>query len=181
MTTDTPIAVAAAEPPLILTIDIGSSSARVVVYDRHGRAVEGIIAQERYTLRTATNGTTEDDPDVALERAARCVDAVLHLAGPLVVQIGAVAVDTLVSTILAVDAAGGPLTPLISYADTRNDADADALRSTLDEHAVHDRTDCLIRTSYCPARLAWLRRVQTEVWRTAARFVTLGEYLEARR
>jgi gluconokinase len=169
-----------AEPPLILTIDIGSSSARVMLYDRQGRAVEGIAAQERYEMRTTAAGAAEDDPDGALERAARCVDAALAAAGPLAQQIGAVAVDTLVSNFLALDDAGRALTPLTSYADTRNDADADNLRAALDERAVHDRTGCLLRTSYWPARLAWLRRVQPEVWRTAARFVTLGEYLETR-
>ncbi|HEX9371486.1 MAG TPA: gluconokinase [Roseiflexaceae bacterium] len=168
------------EAPLVLAIDIGSSSARVVLYDRRGHAIDGGVAQERYAIRTTADGAAEDDPDAAIERAARCVDAVLRQAGPLVAQIGAVAVDTLVSTILAIDAAGRPLTPLITYADTRSAVDADALRRTLDERAVHDRTGCLLRTSYWPARLAWVRRTRPDIWRMAARWITLGEYLELR-
>ena len=115
---------AKAEAPLILTIDAGTSSARALLYDGRGRAVEGIVAQERYTIRTGPDGAVEDDPDAALERIWRCVDAALAQAGPLAQQIRAVAIDTLVSNILAIDAAGRPLTPLITYADTRNDADA---------------------------------------------------------
>jgi gluconokinase len=91
-----------------------------------------------------------------------------------------VAIDTLVSNILAVDAAGRPLTPLITYADTRNDADAVELRRTLDERAVHQRTGCLLRTSYWPARLAWFRRTQPDIWRAQPRWITIGEYLELR-
>jgi gluconokinase len=151
---------AAVETPLVLAIDIGSSSARVVLYDGRGRAIDGLVAQERYTIGTCADGAAEDDADAAIARVARCVDAVLRLAGPLTAQIGAVAVDTLVTTTLAIDAAGRPLTPLITYADTRNAADADDLRHTLDERAVHDRTGCLLRTSYWPARLAWFRRIQ---------------------
>src|SRR6266545_1380972 len=108
------------EAPLVLAIDIGSSSARVVLYDRRGHAIDGAVAQERYVIRTTADGAAEDDPDAAIERAARCVDAVLRQAGPLVAQIGAVAVDTLGTTTLAIDAAGRPLTPLITYADTRS-------------------------------------------------------------
>ena len=93
---------------------------------------------------------------------------VLAQAGPLAEQIRAVAIDTLVSNILAIDAAGRPLTPLITYADTRNDADAIELRRTLDERAVHQRTGCLLRTSYWPARLAWFRRTQPDIWRATA-------------
>lgn len=180
MVASTAIGAASAEPPLILTIDIGSSSTRVLLYDRLGRSVEGVSAQERYQLRTTPDGAAEDDADAALERAARCVDVALEQAGASVPQIGGVAVDTLVSNILAVDGAGRPLTPLVTYADTRNDADADALRRVLDEETVQERTGCLLRTSYWPARLAWFRRVQPHIWRRAARWITLGEYLELR-
>ncbi|MBK9712441.1 MAG: gluconokinase [Kouleothrix sp.] len=174
------MAIADAEPPLVLAIDIGSSSARVVLYDGRGRAVDGVVAQEQYAIHTTADGAAEDDPDAALARVARCVDAALRLAGPLASRIGAVAVDTLATTTMAIDAAGRPLTPLITYADTRNAADADALRQSLDERAVHDRTGCMLRTSYWPARLAWLRRTRPEVWRSAARWISVGEYLELR-
>ena len=170
----------AAEPPLILTLDIGTSSARVLLFDRQGRAVEGVTAQERYEMRTTAEGASEDDPDESLERAARCVDLALSQTGPLAKHIAAVAVTTLVSNILAIDGSGSALTPLVSYADTRNDPDVDALRAALDERTVHERTGCLLRTSYWPARLAWFKRVQPQVWQSAARWITLGEYLELR-
>jgi gluconokinase len=176
----TSIASAGIEAPLVLTIDIGSSSARVALYDRLGRAVVGCTAQERYTLQMGADGAAEDDPDAALERAARCLDEVLAEAGPLAPQIAGVATATMATTLLGLDAAGRPLTPLRTYADTRAALDADALRAKLDEAAAHDRTGCLLRPSYWPAQLAWTRRLQPEIWRAAARWVTLGEYLELR-
>lgn len=174
------IALEAAEAPLILTLDIGSSSTRAALYDRQARIVTGVTAQEPYEVRATVGGAVEDDPDTAIERAARCIDGVLVLAGHAADRIGGVALDTLVSNILAVDAQGQPLTPVITYADTRNALDADALRADLDEAVVHERTGCLLRTSYWPARLAWFRRTRPDVWRDAARFITLGEYLEWR-
>ncbi|MEO7911301.1 MAG: gluconokinase [Roseiflexaceae bacterium] len=169
-----------AEAPLILTIDAGTSSARALLYDARGRAIEGLVAQERYTIRSGADGAVEDDPDAALERIWRCLDAVLEQAGQLAQQIRAVAIDTLVSNILAIDATGRPLTPLITYADTRNDADAIELRRAIDERAVHQRTGCLLRTSYWPARLAWFRRTQPDIWRAKPRWITIGEYMELR-
>lgn len=168
------------EGPLVLAIDIGSSSTKVRLYDGLGRAVEGISAQENSEIRTTADGAAEDDPDAALERAARCVDAALSQAGPLAEKIGAVAIDTLVSNLMAINGAGRPITPLITYADTRDTADAEALRGRLDEGTVQDRTGCLLRTSYWPALLAWFRRAQPKVWREAARWITLGEYIELR-
>jgi gluconokinase len=164
--------------PLILTLDLGSSSTRALLFDAQGRPLDGVLGRQPYTLQATADGTSEDDPDAAIARAAACIDDVLAQAGPLAEQIGAVAVDTLASSFLALDEADRPLTPMISYADTRNDSDSQELRSQLDEHAVHQRTGCLLRTSYWPARLAWLRRTRPEIWCKAARFVTIGEYLE---
>jgi gluconokinase len=165
---------------LILTIDIGSSSVRVLLFDGLGRLVDGVAAQERYSLRTAVDGSSVDDPDVAVERVARCIDVALRQAGPLAAQIDAVAVDTLVGNLLLIDEHSRPITPLFTYADTRSADDAERLRKTLDEAIVHARTGCLLRTSYWPARLAWLRRSQPNLWAHTARFITLGEYLELR-
>src|SRR4029078_12853716 len=80
-----------AEAPLILTIDAGTSSARALLYDARGRAIEGLVMQERYNIRSGPDGAVEDDPDSALERIWRCVDAALAQAGPLAQQIIAVA------------------------------------------------------------------------------------------
>jgi gluconokinase len=167
-----------ASAPLVLALDMGSSSTRALLYDSRARLVDGVGAQEGYALQTDKDGASEDQPAEALARLGRCVDALLQQIGPDAARIGAVATATLASTLIGLDAAGRPLTPLLTYADTRNDADALALRRRLDERAVHQRTGSLLRTSYWPARLAWLRRARPEVWRSVARWVTLGEWVE---
>ncbi|HEY7349124.1 MAG TPA: gluconokinase [Ktedonobacterales bacterium] len=168
--------------PLILTIDAGTSSVRVQLYDHQGRQVEGVASHEPCHLHTTAEGAVEEHPDEMLARIERCLDAALEQAKTrlLASAVSGVACDTLAATILAIDKAGRPITPLITYADTRNAQDSEALRRQLDERAIHDRTGCMLRSSYWPARLAWFRRTQPEVWRNAARWITLGEYLELR-
>lgn len=162
----------------ILTLDIGSSSTRASLFDARGRSVVGCSAQEHSTLRVAPDGAAEDDAEATLARAARCIDAVLAKAGPLASQIRAVAVATMATTLVGLDLAGRPLTPLRTYADTRGSVDAEQLRATLGEAAVHDRTGCLLRASYWPAQLTSIRRAEPELWRRVRRWATLGEYLE---
>src|SRR5689334_15868740 len=116
----TTVALSDADPPLVMTIDAGTSSVRVLLFDRAGRSVAEVAAQEQYTIHTAADGRSEADPDELLERIGRCVDRASAQAGPRAREIGGVAIATLVSNILALDAAGRPLTPLITYADTRN-------------------------------------------------------------
>jgi gluconokinase len=172
------VSVAAAETPLILTVDIGSSSVRVLLYDRLGRQVAGIGAQERYEILATLNGAAEMDPDRLLAQVACAIDGALAQAGAAAGQIGGVAIDSFVTSLLAVDGSGRPLTPVITYADTRAGDDAAQLRRELDENAVQQRTGCLLRAGYWPARLAWLRRTAPHLWGPAIRWITFGEYLE---
>lgn len=166
------------ETVYILTLDIGSSSTRAMLFDTGGRGVEGMVAQERYELYTALDGTSEIDPTLLFSHVEQTIDGLLERMGTLCSRIGAVAVDTFVSNLMGVDADGTPLTPLYTYADTRNGEDAVALRSRLDEREVQQRTGGLLRTSYGAARLAWVKRTQPDLWRKVAKWMTFGEYLE---
>lgn len=164
--------------PYILTIDIGTSSARAMLFDGRGQAAEGVLAQQPLHLTSAPDGTATMDTATTLDAACRCVDTLLALAGQRAGGIAAVAVATFASSFVALDADRQLLTPLILYSDTRNAADAAKLRDELDERTIHDATGCMLRTSYWSARLAWLRRTQPAIWQRAAHFVTLGELLE---
>lgn len=170
--------VAASETPFILTIDIGTSSIRAFVYDARGRDVPGLRAQAPTPLSVGQDGSAEIDPGALLAAVAECLDAVLAQAGSMATAIAGVAVDTLATSLMAVDSLGQPLTPLMTYADTRAAADGQSLRATQDESAVHDRTGCRLNASYWPARLAWLKRTRPDLWRVRPRWLTIGEYLD---
>ena len=164
--------------PHILTIDIGTSSARVMLFDGMGHAVAGVLAQESLFLTSAPDGTATMDIAATLDAVYRCVDTALIQAGQRANEIAAVALATFASSFVALGADRQPLTPLILYSDTRNTSDAVQLRGELAERTMHDATGCLLRTSYWPARLVWLRRTQPGIWQQAAYFATLGELLE---
>lgn len=165
------------DPPLVLTLDIGTSSTRAILFDGRARPVEGVPAQIPNQLHTTPDGGAEMDPAEILAGVIAAIDQALHLAGPLADQVGGVAMDTLVTNILGLDAAGRPVTPIYTYADTRNAADAAALRRELDLSAVIDRTGCRIHTSYLPARFRWLERTQPDLLKAARHWVSIGEYL----
>jgi gluconokinase len=82
---------------------------------------------------------------------------------------------SLVSNVLGVDERGEPTTPIYTWADTRCAAEADYLRAALDHEAVYERTGCPIHTSYLPARLVWLRRIDPEAYRRTACWLSLGD------
>ena len=70
------------------------------------------------------------------------------------------------------------LTPCYTYADGRCFAEAAELREELDESTVQQRTGTRVHTSYLAPRLRWLARTRPDVFAKAARFVSLGEYVQ---
>jgi gluconokinase len=167
-----------AEEPLILAIDIGTSSVRAVLFDRLGRAVQAVETRQGHEVRTRPSGASEADPDALLELVFSCLDRVTSQAGDLSSKIGAVATCTFVNNILGIDKNNRVVIPLTTYADTRADAEVAGLKADFDEMVVHDRTGCRFHPSYLPARFRWLARTQPDLFYQVARFVSIGEYLE---
>ncbi|MDH4267604.1 MAG: FGGY family carbohydrate kinase, partial [Deltaproteobacteria bacterium] len=167
-----------AEDPLILTIDIGTSSVRTALFDRLGRALEGLEARQANEIRTTGEGASEADPDLLLQRVFGCLDRLMGKARPLAGRIAGVAACTFVNNILGVDKKNQAVTPLTTYADTRAESAIAGLKTDFDEAAIHDRTGCHFHSSYLPARLRWLFSRQPDLFRRAARWISIGEYME---
>jgi gluconokinase len=166
------------EPPFILTLDVGTSSARSLLFDRRARAVEGFEARRSYSPRTTADGGGDFDPAGLTAAVEDLLDeAAARLGGRVP---AGVACCTFWHSLMGVDAAGEPVTPLYTWADRRSSAEARALRALLDEAAYHERTGCFLHPSYHPAKLRWIARTQPDAFARAARWVSFGEFLYAR-
>ncbi len=80
-------------------------------------------------------------------------------------------------SLIALDADGVPLTPLLGWRDTRSADAAEWLRRRVDPAAVQARTGAHLHPSFWPAKLAWLAETEPDVFRGAARFVSFCDYL----
>lgn len=166
--------------PLVLALDIGTTSTRALLFDATGQPVPDCIAQVANHLETTHDGGATFDPLPLFDHVLAVIDQVIQRAGDHAQKIAAVVSDTFVGNVMGVSASGEPVTPLFIYADTRNAADADVLRQELGVagmRASHDRTGCLIHTSYLPARLRWLARTQPALLERSAYWLSFGEYL----
>jgi gluconokinase len=166
-----------AQLPLVLSLDLGSSSFRAIVFDAGGRDVDGLTAKTTYELNLTDDGGVTASIDAMLHSAGAALDEVLAAAGPLAGQIAGVASCSLVSNVLGVGADGKPTTPVYFYSDTRSAPDTDALRERVDRAAWHQRTGTVIHTSYLPPRFLWLARTAPEVLQRTAYWMSLGEYI----
>jgi gluconokinase len=144
----------------VLALDVGSSSVRAQGFDDRAEPVderrkeeyEGGDPHEIVSLvRKAIGGRDED----ATVIGSSCFG----------------------HSLLALDADGKPLTPVLGWRDTRSAGAAEWLRRRVDPAAVQARTGAHVHPSFWPAKLAWLAETEPEVFRGASRFVSFCDYL----
>jgi gluconokinase len=149
-----------------LALDVGTSSVRA-------HRFEETAAERGEPARRSYPGELQPD------RLVEWTREVIADAG------GADDVDALGAScfghsLIALDDRGRPLTPILSWRDTRSADAADWLSRRLDADAVQARTGCHVHSSYWPAKLVWLAQKEPEVFRSARRFVSFCDYLYER-
>ncbi len=63
-----------ADGALVLTIDIGSSSARAMLFDTQSRPAGLLEARRTYSMRTTPDGGVEGDPESLLALVVEILD-----------------------------------------------------------------------------------------------------------
>jgi gluconokinase len=170
------VPVTEARAPFILAIDAGTSSVRALVFDQRGNAVEGAEEQLPYRMETTPDGGATFDANALLELTIETIDRLVQTSVEVVAQVAAVGTTSFWHSLLGLDQAGKPCTPVYYWADTRSAQDALALREDLDAHATWQRTGCRLHPSYWPAKLRWLQRTEPEMVESVARWVSFPEY-----
>jgi gluconokinase len=166
------------EPPYVLAIDVGSSSARAAVFDSRAQRLPDSFQQTGYQLRTGVDGRAELDPHELVRVVADLIDRAL--AGYPDLSIDIVGAATFWHSIIGIDREGEPLTGVLTWADTRAAGAVRRLRQSLDERAYHQTTGTRLHSSYPFTKLVWLRDANPGVWARAARWASFPEYLQFR-
>lgn len=168
------------EPPLVLALDIGTSSVRAAVYDGRGNELVDTEARVRRTFGTTADGGALLDADQAVEEVARTIDMALERSAHLRMRAGMVAISCFWHSLVGVNDEGRAMTPLFGWADTRAAVAAEELRGRFDESELHTRTGCRLHPTYWPAKFLWLQQDQPETFKGVRRWMTFAEYLTLR-
>jgi gluconokinase len=161
----------------ILTLDVGSSSARALLFGLDGQEIPGFESRVSYQASTTESGGWEIDAAELIEVTARTLDQIHLQMQAKGVRPAAVAIDTFWHSILGVSADGKAVTPVLHPFDARSAAAAKKLALRIDNDRQHSRTGCVLHPSYPPAKLLWLFESQPETFRAAQRWMSFGEYL----
>lgn len=160
----------------ILTLDVGTSSVRTLLYDAGARQVDGFGSQLPYQEETTADGGVEIDADRLSDLAIRSLTEIHRQVDAAGRRPSAFAFSSFWHSMLGVDGAGRPCTAIIHPFDTRAAGAAKELASRIDAAELHARTGCVAHPSYWPAKLLWLSETRPEAFRAAQRWISFGEY-----
>jgi gluconokinase len=170
--------------PLILALDIGTSSSRAALFDITARRVASTTTQHEYPLLASPDGRAEIEPGALFGAVRACITEALHrrradgsLRGRPVAGIG---VSCFWHSMVGCTEKGEAITRVITWADSRCRDSAASLRKRFDEHKIHARTGCMLRDSFWPAKMAWLQRIEARLFSRVNQWMSPAEWLQLR-
>jgi gluconokinase len=138
---------------LILAVDIGTSSTRAIVFD--AQAQPQFVVKHAYPTTYPQPDRSEQDAETVFQAAVACLkEAAARL--PVISRLAAVVLSAQMYSILAVDGSGTPLTPSLTWGDTRSASQAAAIRQ-IASPTLAARTGCPTQAIYPLSKIRWLR------------------------
>ncbi|MDV3308419.1 MAG: gluconokinase [Cyclobacteriaceae bacterium] len=156
-----------------LGIDIGTGSTKAVAISESMDEVLS-VQQCPYPTYHPVPFASEQDPEKIWEAFVKCVQAtVARLGGPP----EAIGFSTAMHSVIAVDKNGRPLRNMLTWADGRSASVARSLRESDDARELYEVTGTPIHAMSVLAKLMWLREQEPEIFRQAARFISIKEFI----
>lgn len=163
------------ESQSVIGLDIGTMSAKAVVFGRNGR-VRGQHAVD-YPLIKEHPSWAEQEPEQILQAALLAVSQAISQAGAAPQDIAAVGLSSAMHSLIVMDREGGRLTRSITWADNRSSEQAERLRASELGREIYRRTGTPIHAMSPLPKLLWLREHRPDLFRAADKFISIKEYI----
>jgi gluconokinase len=162
--------------PVVIGVDVGTTSAKAVAYTTDGRVVASGGAG--YPL-------LEPFPGHAVQRPDEVADAVLESVRAVVVALGGrrvagLSLSAAMHSLLGLSPDDEPLTQVVTWADTRASEQAQRLRASPGGLALHQRTGTPLHPMSPLPKLLWFHEQEPRLFQRIGHWVGLKEYLVLR-
>jgi len=157
-------------------IDIGTTSTKAVAFSDTG----DVLAREEiaYPILHPFASYSEQNPEEILEAV---INSIARIAASLADKTPVlISFSAAMHSVMAVDAAGRPLTNCIIWADNRASDIAEQLRETTLGDVFYHATGVPIHAMSPLCKLLWLKQNKREVFTAAAKFIGVKEYIFSR-
>jgi gluconokinase len=156
----------------VVGVDLGTTATKAVAYDQDGRRLAA--ASAGYPLAEPQPGRAEQDPQAILAAVRSTVGQVLsEVDGP----VAGLAFSSAMHTLVGLGADGTPLTPSLSWADSR--ASAQAARLAAEDPGLPARTGTPVHPMAPLAKLAWFHEHEPDLAARVAHWCGVKDWVLA--
>lgn len=162
--------------PLILVLDIGTSSVRAALYDSEGKVLPETFVKNERQLKLTDDGGAEIDASEAFLQIEKAIDDVLKKAEKIEGEIEYAVASSFWHSLVGIDDKGKPTTKVFGWADTRSRKKVGFLRENLNESEIHNRTGARFHSSFWTAKLLWLKDEKPEIFSKTAKWLSFSDF-----
>ncbi|RIJ34078.1 gluconokinase [Pontibacter oryzae] len=159
----------------IIGVDIGTTSTKTVAFSLQGEVLFHQVVE--YPIISREPGQAEQEPEQvyqAVRSTLRTVSAWLseHNVKPL-----GVSFSSAMHSLILMDAVGEPISRCFIWADTRSRVCAESIKNSAVGHKIYLQTGTPVHPMSPLPKLCWLRQEQPELFKRAAKFIGIKEYV----
>ncbi|MFG1673098.1 gluconokinase [Micromonospora sp. NPDC049282] len=158
------------DPAVVVGVDIGTTSSKAVAFDTDGRQLASHSIG--YPIEEPNPGWAEQDPDLIYQAVLGVIRAVVdELRRP----VAGLSFSTAMHSLIGLDADGNPLTPSITWADSRASAQAERLRAAPSGLALHRRTGTPVHPMAPLPKLVWFAEQEPKLHERVSHWVGIKD------
>jgi len=159
-------------PEYIIGIDIGTGSAKAVAIDVEGKVLSDY--QVFYPTQSVHAGYSEQDPEIIWKAFADCVKKIISF---LKYQPISISLSSAMHSLMVMNKNNQPITPLITWADTRSGDIAQKIRKLPEAENLYKMTGTPIHSMIPLCKIIWLKENEPENFASAFKFISIKEFI----
>src|SRR5215218_1765331 len=164
-----------AQPDVIIGLDVGTTAVKVAAFGLNSRQGEFAPALREYPLKQPEPGWQVQDPPTVLSGIESAVAECRAQLGEA--EVVAISVSTAMHGLLGLDAQYHPLTPLVTWADSRARDEARQLRQQGLARELLHRSGTPVHPMSPLVKLVWFSRHEPELTGQVRWWVGLKDYV----
>ncbi len=159
----------------VMAVDIGTSSARAIIFSLDGM-VAG-MSQAQYSVDMPKPGWQEQDPDTIWRGAVKAIRQCWENAAVRRENIAGMGLSSQMYSIFPIDRSGLPLMKSIIWADSRSEEQTEKLRDEYGARYFYERTACPLDSIYPLSKILWIKENYPDIFAKTYKFISIKEYI----
>jgi gluconokinase len=158
--------------PYIIGIDIGTGSTKAVSIDLEGNIL--YVAQTAYSTQNPEPGYSEQDPETIWKGFISCIEETVKEIGQ---QPAAISLSAAMHSFIPVSEQGIAIHPMITWADSRSEEVAEALRTSSQGEFIYRTSGTPIHAMSPLCKALWFKDHDSELFNRTHKFISIKEYI----